>query len=72
MVVEKLQTLFDSRFQNDDEPITVGTLSTGLGVFEMVMSKFESVWNTNYNDSHNAVWAHSLVLNPWKMLLCKH
>lgn len=64
MVVETLQTLFDSRSQHDDEPITVGSLSTGLGVFEMVVDKFESLWNERYNDSHAAVWAFSLVLNP--------
>ena len=63
MVVETLKALFDSRSQIDDEAIKVGTLSTGLGVFEMVVDKFESLWNDRYNDSPTSIWAFSLVLN---------
>lgn len=41
-LVQKLEHLFATFAP--DRAITVGTLSTGIGVFEMVVETFESVW----------------------------
>ena len=42
-LIEKLDSLFDNVSQLG-RSITVGTLSSGIGVFEMVVETFQSVW----------------------------
>jgi hypothetical protein len=44
VLIDKLDNLFDTVSQLG-RSITVGSLSSGIGVFEMVVETFQSVWH---------------------------